>query len=79
MKKAARVTRVVLLSIVLSCLVSMAALGQSHDIAWTFGDVGFSAYRPDAFTPADAGLGTLGSQNPTLALELGTCEDLGLP
>ena len=49
----------------------MTALGQTPDVAWTLGDVGFSAYRLDAFTPAGADLGTLGSQNPTLALELG--------
>ena len=46
-------------------------LGQTPDVAWTLGDVGFSAYRLDAFTPPAANLGTLGSQNPTLALELG--------
>lgn len=64
-------TQVVLLSIVLSFLAFSPALAQTHDVAWTFGDVGFSAYRLDAFEPAGANLGTVGAQNPTLALELG--------
>lgn len=44
----------------------------SHDVAWTFGNVGSASYRLDAFDPADAGLGTsLGSQDPTLTVQIG--------
>ncbi len=44
----------------------------SHDVAWTFGNVGSRSYRLDAFEPDDAGLGAnMGTQNPTLTLQLG--------
>lgn len=44
----------------------------SHDVSWTFGNVGSSSYRLDAFEPADAGLGAnLGSQDPALTLQIG--------
>ncbi|MHC4143447.1 MAG: PQQ-dependent sugar dehydrogenase [Planctomycetota bacterium] len=44
----------------------------SHDVAWTFGNVGSASYRLDAFDPADAGLGaSLGSQDPTLTVQIG--------
>jgi hypothetical protein len=59
------------LFIVALSLGSTAAYAQLYDVAWTFGDVGLSAYRLDAFEPAGAQLGTLGSQNPTLPLERG--------
>jgi len=68
----ARANRLIQLSVALSCLISPAVFGQTYDVAWTLGNVGFSAYRLDAFTPTAAELGTLGAQNPTLALELGT-------
>ncbi|MEN6334166.1 MAG: PQQ-dependent sugar dehydrogenase, partial [Phycisphaerales bacterium] len=71
MKEAAQVKRFARLFVVLSLGVSTAAFAQTFDVAWTLGNVGFSAYRLDAFTPAAANLGTLGAQNPTLALELG--------
>jgi glucose/arabinose dehydrogenase len=49
-----------------------AVQASSHDVAWTFGNVGSSSYRLDAFEPADAGLqAALGSQDPTLTVELG--------
>lgn len=71
MRKIVRNAWVVRLSVALSILLSTSASGQVVDATWTFGDVGFSAYRLDAFTPAGANLGTLGALNPTLALELG--------
>ncbi|UCF16914.1 MAG: PQQ-dependent sugar dehydrogenase [Phycisphaerales bacterium] len=47
--------------------VFRTAEAASHDVAWTFGNVGSPSYRPDAFEPADAGLGAnLGSQDPIL-------------
>jgi glucose/arabinose dehydrogenase len=64
-------TQVALLSSVLCFLAFSSAPAQTHDVAWTFGDVGFSAYKLDAFEPAGAHLGAVGAQNPTLALELG--------
>jgi glucose/arabinose dehydrogenase len=72
MKESAHIKRLVGLSIAVSCLVCPVVLGQAADVTWTFGNVGFSAYRLDAFTPTAAGLGTVGTQNPTLALQLGT-------
>jgi len=44
----------------------------SHDVEWTFGNVGSASYRLDAFAPDDAGLeANLGSQDPTLTLQIG--------
>jgi glucose/arabinose dehydrogenase len=49
-----------------------AAEATSHDVGWTFGNVGSASYRLDAFEPADAGLGaSLGSQDPTLTVQVG--------
>ena len=47
------------------------AFGQGYDVAWTFGNVGASSFRLDAFDPADANLAPLGSKDPTLPLVLG--------
>jgi hypothetical protein len=45
---------------------------DSHDVTWTFGNVGSSSYRLDAFSPSDAGLGaSLGAQDPTLTVQIG--------
>jgi len=45
---------------------------DSHDAAWTFGNVGSFSYRLDSFTPADAGLeASIGQEDPTLTLYLG--------
>ena len=45
---------------------------DSHDAAWTFGNVGIFSYKLDSFTPADAGLeASIGQENPTLTLHLG--------
>lgn len=49
----------------------VTAFGQDYDVAWTFGSVGASSYRLDAFDPADADLAPLGSEDPTLPLVLG--------
>ncbi|MCP4258722.1 MAG: CHRD domain-containing protein [Planctomycetes bacterium] len=51
---------------------SGAIQASSHDVAWTFGNVGSSSYRLDFFDPGDAGLGaSLGSQDPTLTVQVG--------
>jgi hypothetical protein len=61
-------------------LVGMAVLlglsasveATSHDVGWTFGNVGSASYRLDGFEPDDAGLGAnLGSQDPTLTVQIG--------
>ena len=51
--------------------ICTVATGQSADVAWTFGNVGFSSYRLDAFEPGDVDFPSLGTQDPTLPLELG--------
>lgn len=63
-------TTVCTVSIILG-LSAVTASAQTHDVAWKFGNVGSSSYRLDAFEPADSELGTIGDQDPTLALELG--------
>jgi len=51
---------------------SVAVKAASHDVAWTFGNVGSFSYRLDAFSPADAGLvANIGRENPTLTLHIG--------
>ncbi len=51
---------------------SGAIQAASHDVAWTFGNVGSSSYRLDAFEPSDAVLGaSIGTQNPTLTVQVG--------
>jgi len=47
------------------------AHAQSYDVAWTFGDVGMMAYRLDGFEPTSLQFPPLGTENPTLPLELG--------
>ena len=42
----------------------------SYDVAWTFGNVGSSSYRLDAFDAPGIEFGEIGSQDPTLPLEL---------
>jgi len=60
------------ISMVVFLFASGTIQASSHDVAWTFGNVGSSSYRLDAFEPADAGLeATLGTQDPTLTVELG--------
>jgi len=51
--------------------ISTVAAGQLPDVAWTFGNVGFSSYRLDAFEPGDIDFAPLGAEDPTLPLELG--------
>jgi glucose/arabinose dehydrogenase len=59
----------VLLLVILFCRTAVAS---SHDVAWTFGNVGSSSYRLDAFSPDDAGLeASLGSEDPTLTIQIG--------
>jgi glucose/arabinose dehydrogenase len=51
---------------------SGAIEAASHDVAWTFGNVGSSSYRLDAFEPGDAGLGAaIGAEDPTLTVRVG--------
>lgn len=64
-----RLRPVVLAAMVLSAGAAVQA--QPADVTWTFGAIGSASYRLDAFTPADAALGTIGSPDPTLPLALG--------
>ncbi|MCP4454285.1 MAG: PQQ-dependent sugar dehydrogenase [Planctomycetes bacterium] len=41
-------------------------------MAWTFGNVGSSSYRLDAYDPPDIGFGDLGAADPTLPLQVGS-------
>ncbi len=50
---------------------ALTAWSQPYDVAWTFGNVGSSSYRLDAFDAPGIEFGEIGSQNPTLPLELG--------
>jgi glucose/arabinose dehydrogenase len=58
-------------TLILVVLSSVTAHAQLFDVAWTFGNVGSNSYRLDAFEPANIEFGTIGSENPTLPLELG--------
>jgi len=65
-----------LISVVVSVLLILGTSGtveaESHDVAWTFGNVSSSSYRLDAFEPDDAGLGaSIGAEDPTLTLQIG--------
>ncbi|MBP7051758.1 MAG: PQQ-dependent sugar dehydrogenase [Phycisphaerae bacterium] len=57
----------------------LTARGQSYDAAWTFGNVGMSSYRLDAFEPATLEFPELGAENPTLPLELGKRYQVKVP
>jgi glucose/arabinose dehydrogenase len=60
------------LGLVIVLGLSASVDASSHDVGWTFGNVGSASYRFDAFEPADAGLeANLGSQDPILTLQLG--------
>ncbi len=50
---------------------ALTAWSQPYDVAWTFGNVGSSSYQLDAFDAPGIEFGEIGSQNPTLPLELG--------
>lgn len=50
---------------------SVSAQAQLFDAAWTFGNTGSSSYRLNSFEPSDIDFGTIGSEDPTLPLELG--------
>lgn len=63
--------RIVEVALISTILMGVAAYAQPPDLSWTFGAIGSSSYRLDAFTPADAEFGTIGSADPTLPLELG--------
>jgi glucose/arabinose dehydrogenase len=69
--KAARVTPSVYLLLGILVFVPAAAPAQPHDVAWTFGNEDFSFYRLDAFAPAGIPFAPIGSENPTLPLEMG--------
>ncbi len=62
----------VLAGIVVILGTSGAIEAASHDVAWTFGNVGSSSYRLDAFEPGDDGLGaSIGAEDPTLTVRVG--------
>jgi len=69
--KALQLHPVMYLSIVMTLMIPTALPAQPVDVSWTFGNVGSSSYRLDAFEPTDLEFGTIGSQDPTLPLELG--------
>ena len=60
-------------SLLLTLILALvpAAWALDPDVSWTFGNVGSASYRLDTFSPPDSDLGTMGTQNPTLHLELG--------
>jgi len=65
-----RLTRIGYFLVIALTLTSIAN-AQSYNVAWTFGNIGSSSYRLDAFEPGDSEFGTIGGTNPTLPLELG--------
>ncbi len=65
------ITRKVCLLMAATALTPTLAPAQPVHVAWTFGDVGFDSYRLDAVAPDNVGFPPLGSQDPTLPLELG--------
>ncbi len=69
--RAADCRRSGVLCVAVSLLAASAAYGQLHDVAWTFGDVGSSGYKLNAFDPAGANLGVVGATNPSLTLQMG--------
>lgn len=58
-------------TLILVIFGSVTAHAQLFDVAWTFGNVGFSSYRLNAFEPSNIEFGTIGAENPTLPLKLG--------
>lgn len=69
-------TQKLLISVVMSVSLILGTSGTveaaSHDVAWTFGNVGSSSYRLDAFEPDDVGLGaSIGAEDPTLTVRVG--------
>jgi glucose/arabinose dehydrogenase len=62
----------ILTGLAITLFVCGTARPSSHDVAWTFGNVGFSSYRLDAVAPEDADLGAaIGQEDPTLNLQVG--------
>jgi glucose/arabinose dehydrogenase len=59
------------LTLILALFGSTTVHAQLFDVAWTFGNVGFSSYRLNAFEPSSIEFGTIGAENPALPLELG--------
>ncbi len=62
-----------ILVVIVAAVTAAAGVVQanSHDVAWTFGNIDFFSYTLDSFEPGDANLGTPGAEDPTLTLELG--------
>lgn len=58
-------------ALILVALGSVTARAQLFDVAWTFGNVGSSSYRLNSFEPGNIEFGIIGSEDPTLPLELG--------
>jgi len=57
--------------LILALFCSVTAQAQLVDVSWTFGNVGSSSYRLNAFESGNIEFGAIGSQDPTLPLELG--------
>ncbi len=51
-------------------LLTPPVSAQAIDVAWTFGNVGSSSYRLDAYDPPDISFGDLGAADPTLPLQV---------
>ena len=66
-----RLTKIHFFALIFLVFGSSTAQAQPFDVAWTFGNVGFSSYRLDAFEPGNIEFGTIGAENPALPLELG--------
>ena len=67
----ARIPNTVVALLVMTFLISSGMCAETPSIVWTFGNVGSSSYRLDAFSPANVDFSPLGTQDPTLPLELG--------
>jgi len=66
-----KLTRIRYFVLILAAFCSVTTQAQLFDVAWTFGNVGSSSYRLNTFEPGNTEFGTIGSEDPTLPLELG--------
>jgi hypothetical protein len=69
--KSEQTTKLTYILLGILAFLPSAARAQLYDAAWTFGNVDMSSYRLDAFEPGNIEFPALGSENPTLPLELG--------
>ncbi|MGD2095845.1 MAG: PQQ-dependent sugar dehydrogenase, partial [Phycisphaerales bacterium] len=74
-KAVTQIKKTIFTSILSLATVSIFSIGTlqaaSHDVEWTFGNVGFQSYRLDSYSPLEANIGTIGAEDPGLTLELG--------